>query len=336
LRRAPVPARFQPAGQARRLSCFYCIDWPRFSVNFAGVRIISSITAMQRLARQWQRAGKSTGFVPTMGCLHAGHLSLVKHARQAAGKKGVVVLSIYVNPTQFGPKEDFSNYPRDSQRDFKLCRAAGVDVVFAPSDQEMYPGKTCSRRCEPADKLCLDRRSYSTYVVEETLARRMEGAARPTHFRGVTTVVAKLFNIVLPDVAVFGAKDWQQAAIINRMVTDLNFPVKIIVAPTLRERDGLAMSSRNKHLDAEQRAQAVILFHALQAAKAAVKQKTVSSGRLKTDLKEFITAAPLGRLDYVEFFDPETLEPVAQVKRGTQMALAVFFGKTRLIDNAPL
>jgi pantoate--beta-alanine ligase len=164
----------------------------------------------------------------------------------------------------------------------------------------------------------------------------MEGAARPTHFRGVTTVVAKLFNLVLPDVAVFGQKDFQQVAIIKRMVADLNFPVNIIVAPTLREADGLAMSSRNKFLNAEQRAQAVILFHALRAAGLAVNKKPVSAARLKADLKEFITAAPLARLDYVEFFDPETLAPIAQVKRGTQMALAVFVGKTRLIDNSNL
>jgi pantoate--beta-alanine ligase len=177
---------------------------------------------------------------------------------------------------------------------------------------------------------------FSTYVVEEKLSRTMEGAARPAHFRGVTTVVAKLFNIVLPDFAVFGQKDFQQAAIIRRMVADLNFPVKIIVAPTLRERDGLAMSSRNKFLDAEQRAQAVILFHALQAAKKAVKIKPVSAARLNADLIKFITAAPLARLDYVGFFDPETLEAVQPVKPGTQMALAVFFGKTRLIDNTQL
>jgi pantoate--beta-alanine ligase len=209
-----------------------------------------------------------------------------------------------------------------------------VDVVFTPSDKEMYPwwGEAAD---EPARG---DARptSYSTYVVEEKLSRTMEGASRPTHFRGVTTVVAKLFNIVLPDVAVFGQKDFQQAVVIKRMVADLNFPVKIIVAPTLRERDGLAMSSRNKFLDAEQRAQAVILFHALQAAKTAVKIKVISAARLKIDIKEFITAAPLARLDYVEFFNLETLKPVSLVKPGTQMALAVFFGKTRLIDNAEL
>jgi pantoate--beta-alanine ligase len=286
------------------------------------MQIISSIAAMQRLAKKWRRAGIKIGFVPTMGYLHAGHLSLVKRARQAVGKNGKVVVSIYVNPTQFAPTEDLSKYPRDLKRDLKLCREAGADAVLTPTDAEMYPGKVEG--------------NYSTYIVEEKLSQSMEGASRPTHFRGVTTVVAKLFNIVLPEVAVFGQKDFQQAAVIRRMVADLNFPLKIVVAPTLRERDGLAMSSRNKYLDAEQRAQAVILFHALQAAKAAVKNKSISAARLKSDLKEFMTAAPLARLDYVEFFDPETLKPAAQVKRGAQMALAVFFGKTRLIDNSRL
>ena len=196
---------------------------------------VASIAAMQRLARQWQRAGTRIGLVPTMGYLHAGHLSLVKRARQAVGKNGVVVVSIYVNPTQFGPKEDFSKYPRDLKRDLKLCREAGVDVVFAPRDGEMYPGTVGSRRGESADKPRFDKRGYGTYVVEEKLSRIMEGASRPTHFRGVTTVVAKLFHLVSPDVAVFGAKDWQQAAIVRRMVADLNFPVRILVAPTVRE-----------------------------------------------------------------------------------------------------
>ncbi len=277
---------------------------------------------MQRLAQKWQHAGARVGFVPTMGYLHAGHLSLVHEARKRVDKTGKVVVSIYVNPTQFAPTEDLAKYPRDLKRDLKLCRAAGADVVFTPSDAEIYPGKAAG--------------NYSTYVVEENLARVMEGAARPVHFRGVTTVVAKLFNLVLPDVAVFGQKDFQQAAIIQRMVADLNFPVQIIVAPTTREADGLAMSSRNKYLDPEQRSQAVILFHALQAAKTAIAKKTISAARLKKDLQEFFTAAPLGQLDYVEFFDPKTLQPVAHVKRGTQMALAVFFGKTRLIDNTRL
>ena len=286
------------------------------------MQIVSSAAAMQRLARKWQRAGAPIGFVPTMGYLHEGHLSLMRAARKRVGTNGKVVVSIYVNPTQFAPTEDLANYPRDLKRDLQLCRSDGADVVFVPSDAEMYPNESENR--------------FSTYIVEEKLSQMMEGASRPTHFRGVATVVAKLFNIVLPDIAVFGQKDFQQAAIIKRMVRDLNFPVRIIVAPTLREADGLAMSSRNKYLDAEQRAQAVILYHALQAAKAAVKKKSVAGERLKTDLKEFITAAPLAQLDYVEFFDPKTLEPVKQVKRGTQMALAVFFGKTRLIDNSQL
>ena len=286
------------------------------------MRIVSTAAAMQKQALRWKRDGIKVGFVPTMGYLHAGHISLVHEARKRVGKNGIVVVSIYVNPTQFAPTEDLAKYPRDLKRDLKLCRAASADVIFTPGDVEMYPGKAEGR--------------YSTYVVEEILARSMEGASRPTHFRGVTTVVAKLFNLVLPDISVFGQKDFQQAAVIQRMVVDLNFPVKIIVAPTLRESDGLAMSSRNRYLDAEQRVQATILFHALQATKQAVKQKPVAAARLKADLKEFITAAPLGRLDYVEFFDPKTLKPVAQVKSGTQMALAVFFGKTRLIDNARL
>ena len=298
------------------------------------MRIISNAAAMQKCALHWKRQGIRVGFVPTMGYLHAGHLSLVREARKRVGKNGKVVVSIYVNPTQFAPTEDLAKYPRDLKRDLNLCRKAGVDVVFTPSDAEMYPAgssRSDGRMVQRAVPI-----NFSTYVVEEELSQTMEGVARPTHFRGVTTVVAKLFNLVLPDVTVFGQKDFQQAAIIQRMVADLNFPVKIIVAPTMREADGLAMSSRNKFLDAEQRAQAAILFHALRAARLAVKRKPVSAARLKADLKEFITAAPLARLDYVEFFDPETLAPVAQVKRGTQMALAVFFGKTRLIDNARL
>lgn len=277
---------------------------------------------MQHLARQWQRRGTRVGFVPTMGYLHAGHLSLVHEARKVVGMAGKVVVSIYVNPTQFGPKEDLSRYPRDLKRDLKLCRAAGADVIFTPNDTEMYPDKLAGR--------------YSTYVVEEKLSQGMEGESRPTHFRGVTTVVAKLFNLVLPAVAVFGAKDWQQAAIVKRMVADLNFPVEIVVAPTIRESNGLAMSSRNRYLDPAQRAQATILSRSIARARVVVKDKTVSAAKLKTELQKLFTTAPLGRLDYVEFFDPETLQPVQQVARGTHMALAVFFGATRLIDNGRL
>jgi pantoate--beta-alanine ligase len=297
------------------------------------MRIVHSATAMQRLARQWQRRGLRVSFVPTMGYLHEGHLSLVHEARRLAGKSGQVVVSIYVNPTQFGPKEDLSRYPRDLARDLRLCRAAGADVVFTPTDAEMYPqaGAASDVRAHG-----VARATFSTYVLEEQLSHCMEGAARPTHFRGVTTVVAKFFNLVLPEVAVFGAKDWQQAAIVQRMTRDLNFPVKIIVAPTVREPDGLALSSRNRYLAAAQRAQAVILHQTIERARAAVRRKHIPTKRLKADLRKFIASAPLARLDYLEVFDPHTLTPVATAKPGTQLALAVFFGPTRLIDNGRL
>jgi len=287
------------------------------------MQIVKSVPRMQRLAQKWRRESGRIGLVPTMGYLHAGHVSLVKVARRRVGLKGKVVVSIYVNPTQFGPTEDFSRYPRDLTRDLKLCRAGGVDVVFAPSDQEMYP------RGEGA---------FSTFIEEQSLSRSMEGASRPTHFRGVTTVVAKLFNIVVPHVAVFGAKDYQQAAIVKRMVRDLNFPLQIIVAPTFREPDGLAMSSRNKYLTADLRPQALVLWRSMQKVATAVGQSGngISALGLKTELKQFIEREPSAKLDYVEFFEPETLLPAAKVKRGTPMALAVFIGKTRLIDNARL
>jgi pantoate--beta-alanine ligase len=286
------------------------------------MRVVSSIAAMQSTAQRWRRTGARIGFVPTMGYLHAGHISLVKRARQAVGAKGRVVVSIYVNPTQFGPQEDFTKYPRDLKRDLQLCRAAGADVVFTPTDAAMYPGKAEGR--------------YSTHVVEEMLSRGMEGSSRPTHFRGVSTVVSKLFNCVLPDVAVFGAKDWQQAAVIQRMTVDLNFPIKIIVAPTLRERDGLAMSSRNKYLNPEQRAQATVLFQCLNEARSLVKRSPKSAKQLLRELAKRIKTKSEARLDYIQFFDSETLVPTQTVRPGTHMALAVFLGKTRLIDNGRL
>ncbi len=258
--------------------------------------------------------------MPTMGYLHAGHMSLVQRARQLVGPRGAVVVSIYVNPTQFGPREDFSKYPRDFKRDAALCRQAKVDVIFAPSDADMYS------------------QPYSTYVCEESLGRVMEGASRPAHFRGVTTVVAKLFNITLPDVAVFGAKDYQQAAIIQRMVRDLNFPVRIIVAPTMREQDGLAMSSRNKYLVGSLRQQATVLWNAMQRVRAILKAEPnpVPSGKLKQAVRTVVRSAPDARLDYVEFFDANTLQPATKIRAGLHMALAVFVGSTRLIDNSRL
>jgi pantoate--beta-alanine ligase len=294
------------------------------SSHDGAMQTVSSVAAMQRLALKWRGQNIRIGFVPTMGCLHNGHLSLVRRARHHVGPGGRIVVSVYVNPTQFGPREDFDRYPRDLASDLKLCRQSGVDVVFAPSDAEMYPGKAED--------------SYSTYVVEESLSQPMEGASRPNHFRGVTTVVAKLFNIVLPEVAVFGAKDWQQAAITRRMVQDLNFPLKVVVAPTVREPDGLAMSSRNQYLDGPLRSQALALWQAIQKAQAVVRaaSKPLSAPALKRTLKVFIEQQPRARVDYIEFFEPDTLKPVAKVQRGTHLALAVFVGATRLIDNAAL
>jgi pantoate--beta-alanine ligase len=277
---------------------------------------------MRRTALNWRKAGPKIGLVPTMGYLHDGHLSLVRRARKLVGAEGRVVVSIYVNPTQFGPTEDLSRYPRDLKNDEKLCRAAGVDTLFLPGDAEMYPGKSTG--------------NYSTYVVEESLSLGMEGNSRPTHFRGVTTVVAMLFNIVQPHVSVFGEKDFQQAAIVTRMVRDLKFPVKIVVAPTGREPDGLAMSSRNRYLSADERAQAVVLKRAIDLARKTVGSGGRASTRLKRRLAAFIDTFPLARLDYVEVFDPRTLCPVKSAQKGSHLALAVYFGETRLIDNGRL
>jgi len=274
---------------------------------------------MQRQAVQWRRQGVRIGFVPTMGYLHEGHMSLVRRARRVVGRSGRVVVSIYVNPTQFGPREDFSRYPRDLKRDHELCRREGVDVIFAPSDVEIYS------------------RPFSTFVVEEEISQSMEGRSRPGHFRGVTTIVAKLFNIVLPDVAIFGAKDYQQAAVVQRMVRDLNFPLRVIVSDTTREKDGLAMSSRNKYLVGGLRAQALVLWQSIKKVQALVKKKRrLNAAALKEQLQKFIELQPDAKVDYIEFFDPVTLKAMNDVSTGTHMALAVFVGNTRLIDNARL
>lgn len=276
---------------------------------------------MQRLALGWRREGKTIGFVPTMGYLHDGHLSLIKKARQIVKPEGVVVASVFVNPAQFAPSEDLANYPRDLQRDKEVCKGASVDVLFVPDSEQMYPSTNSK---------------YSTWVVEEVVSKGMEGSARPTHFRGVATVVAKLFNLILPDVAIFGAKDYQQAAVVTKMVQDLNFPVKVVVAPTVREKDNLAMSSRNKYLSNEERTQAPILFKAIQKAKETLKKTpgSVCAAKLKQELCDLIHSQPAARVDYIEFFDPLSLEPLEELRPGCHMALAAYIGKTRLIDNA--
>jgi pantoate--beta-alanine ligase len=259
-----------------------------------------------------------------MGWLHEGHLSLIRRAREAAGRKGRVVVSLFVNPTQFGPREDLARYPRDPARDKRLCRAAGVDVLFAPREAEMYSQK-------PGEQ-------FSTWVTEERLSLTMEGRSRPTHFRGVATIVAKLFNITLPTVALFGAKDWQQAAVVQRMVRDLNFPIRIVIVPTHREADGLATSSRNQYLAGDLRRQATVLWQSIQRARRTVRhaKRPPRRAALQRELKAFIQRQANARVDYIEFFEPVTLRPENVVSRGTHMALAVFMGKTRLIDNARL
>jgi pantoate--beta-alanine ligase len=286
------------------------------------MRVISSINRMQTLSGQWLRAGCPVALVPTMGALHEGHLSLMKRARREVGPRGVVVVSVYVNPTQFGPQEDFHRYPRDRRGDLKKCRQLGADVVFTPSDATMYRGRAAGR--------------FSTYVVEERLSQSMEGCSRPVHFRGVTTVVSKLFHIVQPRIAVFGAKDWQQAAVLKRMVWDLNLPVRLVVAPTVRESDGLALSSRNAYLTSQQRSHATVLIESIRHARKRVRSGVVPVSRLTGEVKALVRTRSTAQLDYVEFFEGTTLEPVRTARRGTHMALAVFFGKIRLLDNGRL
>jgi pantoate--beta-alanine ligase len=271
---------------------------------------------MQAWSRAARAAGKRVGFVPTMGYLHEGHLSLMREAKRRAD---LCVVSIYVNPTQFGPKEDFSKYPRDFDRDRKLCESVGVDAIFAPADAEMYPAGAAT-----------------TWVEESAVAERWEGASRPGHFRGVCTVVAKLFNIVLPDVACFGQKDAQQCAVLRRMVRDLNFPLEFVVCPTVREPDGLAMSSRNVYLSAAERQDALSLKQALDFA-----ARDLPAGRTIDEvgaaMVRLIGSKPSARMDYIAFVDPETLLPVKRYEPDqTLVMMAVFVGKTRLIDNMVL
>jgi pantoate--beta-alanine ligase len=279
------------------------------------MRTIATIQEMQAAATAWRQAGLRIGFVPTMGFLHEGHLSLIDEARKRGADR--VVVSIFVNPTQFGPKEDFSRYPRDLPRDAALCASRGTDVIFTPTVTEMYPAGS------------------STWVVEEALGGPLCGRSRPGHFRGVTTVVAKLFLAVLPDIAVFGQKDAQQAAIISRMVRDLNFPLTMVVAPTCREADGLAMSSRNAYLSPDDRQRAPAIYQGLQAAKAAY-----AAGERDRAALENLVRAPIeaqgARIDYVECVHGETLASQDPVGSPTLLAVAALFGKTRLIDNLTL
>ena len=271
-----------------------------------------SISTASRLCRA---ARGPVVLVPTMGALHRGHARLIEKARSLAGRDGLVVVSIFVNPTQFGPKEDFSRYPRPFAADRELCAEYGADVIFHPKAEAIYPA------------------GFSAFVDETVVSAPLCGASRPGHFRGVCTVVLKLFQITQPDSAVFGLKDFQQCAVIRRMVRDLNVPVRIVPVETVREADGLALSSRNRYLTAGERAQAPVLRRALLATSAAFKGGETSAAKLRQLLVKTIATAPLARLDYAEIADADTLRPVREVRRGTVLALAVFFGKTRLIDN---
>ena len=257
----------------------------------------------------------SVGLVPTMGALHEGHLSLVRHAR--AGDDTVVV-SIFVNPTQFGPSEDFARYPRDPDRDLALLREVGTDLVFMPPVEEIYP------------------QGFDTYVEVGKLAQVLEGAKRPTHFRGVATVVAKLFSIVQPHRAYFGQKDAQQLAVIRRLTRDLDLPVEVVGLPTVREPDGLAMSSRNVYLSAEERKAALALYRSLEAAQELWRSGVRDASLIRRRMREVLAAEPLARVDYVSVADAETLEELETVNSPALVSLAVRIGKTRLIDNVTL
>jgi pantoate--beta-alanine ligase len=281
------------------------------------MEIINLRQRMMSVAREIQREGNRTiGFVPTMGALHEGHLSLVREAR---ARCDVVVVSVFVNPAQFGPKEDFTSYPRDLARDSALLAASNVDYVFAPAVEEIYPP------------------GFSTYVTVEGLSDQLEGASRPGHFRGVTTVVALLLNIIRPDFAFFGQKDAQQAIVIKRMVRDLAFDSEVIVLPTARAESGLAMSSRNNYLNDEQRKAAAVLNQALSKARDAYEGGEHSAARLVELVSSTIETKPQARIDYLSVNDAETLERLDVIEdRPALISLAVFIGKTRLIDNIVL
>lgn len=269
--------------------------------------------------QKWSRTATSPiVFVPTMGALHEGHMALVQRARKLAGKNGSVVFSIFVNPMQFGPKEDLSRYPRPFKRDATMCKEAGVDVIFHPIPDQIYPD------------------GFSTAVDESSVSTSLCGASRPEHFRGVCTVVLKLFNIVHPDTAVFGLKDYQQCRVLQRMVRDLAVPVKMDFVETVRESDGLALSSRNRYLSPEERLQAPIIRKALLAARAAFRAGESSETSLTNIVLRDIRKATDARPDYISVVNGESLQPVKSAKANDVIAVAIFFGKTRLIDNIRL
>jgi len=278
-------------------------------------KLITAVAQLRKKLAAVRREGKRIGLVPTMGALHEGHLSLV---RAAKGECGCAVVSIYVNPTQFGPNEDFSKYPRTLEADLKLLAGCGADVVFAPTNDEVYAA------------------GHATWVEVGAVAEPLEGQCRPGHFRGVATVVLKFFNMVQPDAAYFGQKDFQQAAVIRRMTADLNLPLAIRVCPTVREPDGLAMSSRNRYLSPAARQRALVLWRSLQTAVKLVQEGQRDASRIVARMREMIETAEDARIDYIALVDPDTLQPVGRITGRTLAVLAVKIENTRLIDNCLL
>ncbi|MBI5150683.1 MAG: pantoate--beta-alanine ligase [Candidatus Omnitrophica bacterium] len=276
------------------------------------MRVIRSVKTMQRLVAKARRAGKRVGFVPTMGALHEGHASLLRRCRR---ENDIVVLSIFVNPKQFGLKEDFAKYPRRERDDKKLAKREKVDIIFVPSVKEMYP------------------EGYLTYIEVEKITKVLCGKSRPGHFRGVTTVVGKLLNIVMPDALYLGQKDAQQAAVLAWMVRDLNFPVSVRICSTVRETGGLAMSSRNEYLTADQRREAAVLYRSLKEARQSVIAGNHSVAATIGKMRSRIRRESSGRIDYIECVAADTLAPLKRIQGKIIIALAVWFGKTRLIDN---
>ena len=278
------------------------------------MKTIVSTFEMQKFSEQARLRKKNIGLVPTMGYLHKGHLSLIRKAQRSCD---IVITSIFVNPTQFAPNEDFARYPRNIEQDTRLCTSAGSTVLFVPRENEMYP------------------EGYSTYVSVEHVSSILEGKFRPTHFRGVTTVVAKLFSLTKPHKAFFGQKDAQQCVVIKKMVKDLNLGVEVVTAPIVREKDGLAMSSRNVYLSAEERSQALILFASLRRAREMVDNGERNAAAIAGEVKQMIETKPSATIDYVAVVDAESLADITSFERGLPalVALAVRFGSTRLIDN---
>ena len=276
------------------------------------MKIIRSIKEMSNFSQMMHIKGKTIGFVPTMGALHEGHLTLI---HQVHKENDIVVVSIFVNPIQFGPKEDYRRYPRNLKLDAQLCEKAGADVIFCPEAQQMYPG------------------SYKTYVNVSDLSDCLCGEFRPGHFKGVATVVTKLFNIVNPDIAYFGQKDAQQAIIVKKTVGDLNIPVQIKVMPTIREKDGLAMSSRNAYLNKEERQDATVLYQALILAKNLIREGNINASDIIRKMRRLINKKKRAQIQYISIVDLKDLKPVDKIRDKVLVALSVWIGKTRLIDN---